>query len=82
MTVSCRIKYNISMTVQRGMCKVIHGWHEEPITKKNKYKNKIRLQDTERVCKCASVQMSKWHWQLWGSYEVESNNECVISDLK
>ncbi len=73
------------MTVQRGMCNRLYMVDmKQPITK-NKINIKIRydLQDTERVvCKCASVQMSKWHWQLWGSYEVKSNNECVISDLK
>ncbi len=73
------------MTVQRGMCNRLYMVDmKQPITK-NKINIKIRydLQDTERVvCKCASVQMSRWHWQLWGSYEVESNNECVISDFK
>ncbi len=78
------------MTVQRGMCNRLYMVDmKQPITK-NKINIKIRydLQDTEyrtcsvQVCKCASVQMSKWHWQLWGSYEVESNNEGVISDLK
>ncbi len=70
------------MTVQRGMCNRLYMVDmKQPITK-NKINIKIRydLQDTERVvCKCASVQVCKWANDT-DSYEVESNNECVISD--
>ncbi len=70
------------MTVQRGMCNRLYMVDmKQPITKNKINIKKDTIYKIQNVL-CASVQMSRWHWQLWGSYEVESNNECVISDLK